>query len=84
MNAPDSVFISWMDSDSLVQVMSGEPVTDIFSLSFSKSASSSLIEDEEISVSLVDENSGELFGLVVLLGSLEFVCPCRESMREIF
>lgn len=74
VNAPDSVFSSWMDSDSLMQVISGDPVTDIFSLSLSKSGSSSLIEDEDISVSLVDAKSGELFGLVVLFGSLLLVC----------
>ncbi len=53
--------------------MSGEPVTEIFSLSLSKSGSSSLIEDDDISV----RRAGELFGLVVLLGSRELFWPCR-------
>lgn len=57
-----SVFVSPSVSPS--KVMSGEPVTEIFSLSLSRSSSSL---DDEISVIFVLPASGELFGLLALV-----------------
>lgn len=62
---------------SASHVMSGEPVTEMFSLSLSRSSSSL---DDEISVILVLPASGELFGLLVLVGS--FVWPAIELSRR--
>lgn len=70
-----SVFVSLRVSAS--HVMSGDPVTEMFSLSLSRSSSSL---DEEISVIFVLPASGELFGLLVLVGS--FVCPAIELSRN--
>lgn len=63
-----SVFVS--PSVSASHVISGEPVTEMFSLSLSRSSSSF---DDEISVIFVLPASGELFGLLVLVGN--FVWP---------
>jgi hypothetical protein len=59
-----SVLVSSCTSPS--QVISGDPVTEIFSLSLSRSSSSF---DDEISVSFVLPTSGELFGLLVMVGN---------------
>lgn len=59
-----SVFVSHWISAS--HVMSGEPVTEMFSLSLSRSSSSF---DDDISVIFVFPVSGELLGLLVLVGN---------------
>jgi hypothetical protein len=51
---------------SVSHVTSGDPVTEMFSLSLSRSSSSL---DDEISVIFVLPASGELLGLFVFVGS---------------
>lgn len=61
---------------SASHVTSGEPVTEIFSLSISSRSSF----DDEISVIFVFPASGDDFGLLVLVGSL--VWPVIELSRR--
>lgn len=64
VKAPSGLVSVWVSPS---HVMSGEPVTEMFSLSLSRSSSSF---EDDISVIFVLPASGELLGLLVLVGNL--------------